>query len=112
MHAPKWRFEWNPNTVVMLLGFAGGFVAWGYGYSELVSAKTAHSIEITKIWNEVKRLDDSNRRFDTLEYRVNIVEGMARDSVSANRDTTQSIAQLASDMRVTREILERLEKRN
>ena len=26
---PKWRFEYNLNTLVILFGFAGGLIAWG-----------------------------------------------------------------------------------
>ncbi len=26
---PKWRFEYNLNTLVIPFGFAGGLIAWG-----------------------------------------------------------------------------------
>jgi RAB protein geranylgeranyltransferase component A len=110
IHRPSFKFEWNLNTVVVLIGFAGGFVAWGYTVSDLMTAKANAIIEVGKLWSEVKRLDESNRRFDNIEYRVNIVENQARISAQADIDQTQKIAEIASDVRVTREILERLER--
>lgn len=109
VHPPKWKWEWGPNTIVILAGFASGFVAWGYTLSDLMTAKAFSETAITEIRADIRRLDEGNRRYDNLEYRVGITETMARDAAITNVKTTEAIAQLASDMRVTREILQRLE---
>ena len=40
---PKWRFEYNLNTLVILFGFAGGLIAWGATW-ERVNARIRRPI--------------------------------------------------------------------
>ena len=110
IHPPHFKWEWNINSLGILCGFMVGIAAWGYTLNDLVSAKAAGIEEDAKIWAELKRLDESNRRFENVEFRVTLVEGQARDSAKADIDQAKQIAEIASDVRVTREILERIER--
>jgi hypothetical protein len=112
VHAPRWKWEWGPNTVFILAGFASGFVAWGYTLSDLVSAKAAAANGIAELRREVKRIDESNSRYSNLEWRVTETEAKARAAEIVSGKTTEAISELASDVRSAREILERLEKRS
>ncbi|OHV78224.1 hypothetical protein LCM4573_27010 [Rhizobium sp. LCM 4573] len=47
--APKWRFEYNLNTIVILLGFAGGFVAWGATWNQVQTETRANSAAIERL---------------------------------------------------------------
>lgn len=105
---PFWHM--NLNTVVVLIGFAGGFVAWGYTLSELQTGRAANAANIERLTTDVRRLDEQSRRLDNHELRIGAVERQATESMSALRAVESAINSLASDMRLTREILERLER--
>jgi hypothetical protein len=110
---PKFKWELNINTVAVIVGFGIQFAALGYAYSEHVSGLNRSVEEIGKLWSEVRRLDtadrNSTRAISGLDYRVTSVEAMARESVTANRETSVVLNELKSDLKVAREILQRLE---
>ena len=108
--APKWRFEWNPNTIAILVGFAVMIGGWGYNYSGLEAADRANASAIEQLRTDVSNLNGAQRTLDNHEIRLTAVETQARDSASSLRSVEQSLNALATDVRVTREILERLER--
>ena len=107
---PPFRFEWNLNTIVVLIGFAGGLVAWGYTLSEMKSGQTNNADAIERIEARVIVLEGSTRMLDNHELRISAVESQARNSSEAMRSVEQALSSLAADIRVTREILERIER--
>lgn len=110
MKAPTFRWEWNVNTVAVLTGFAAGFVAWGYTLSELETGRLTNASNITRLEVRVERLEGTSRVLDNHELRINTVEKQAVDAATAMRSVEQAISSLASDTRLVREILERLER--
>ena len=40
---PTWKFEWNLNTLVSLIGFIGIFFAWGATWNQVQSEMRANS---------------------------------------------------------------------
>lgn len=108
--APKFRWELNLNTVVVLAGFAASFVAWGYALAEMKTGQSQNTVSIEKLENRIVSLETNARRLDNHELRLNGVEKQSNDASVALRAVEASINSLASDMRLTREILERLEK--
>ena len=107
---PKWRFEWNLNTVAIIIGFAVMIGGWGYNYSDLVAADRANARAIEDIRGQLAELSATQRTLDNHELRLTAVESLARDTTGAMRSVEQALNSLATDLRVTREILERLER--
>lgn len=107
---PKWRFEWNLNTLAILIGFAVMIGGWGFNYSDLMAADRANARAIEQIRSDLAELAATQRTLDNHELRLTAVEALARDTTGAMRSVEQSLNSLATDLRVTREILERLER--
>lgn len=107
--APKFRFEWNLNTLVVLIGFAGGFVAWGYTLADIQSGKRENADKITSISARVSANEMAMRRIDNHELRITNMEKAATDAADTMKSLDKTLNDLASDMRVTKEILQRIE---
>ena len=106
---PHFRFEWNLNTVVVLIGFAGGLVAWGYTLSELRTGGKNNEEKIERLDTRLAAVETSIRQIDNHELRISNVEKQATDAASAMRAVEAALNGLAVDMKVTREILQRIE---
>jgi chromosome segregation ATPase len=114
VHAPAFKWEWNVNTIAVLAGFAAGFVAWGYTLAELKTGRETNAANITEIRGDIRNLSagyqTQQRLVENHELRIEVVERQAGEAAAAMRAVESSISSLASDMRLTREILERLER--
>jgi len=109
MAAPTWKWEWNLNTVVVLIGFAGGFVAWGYTLSTMQIGLATSASNIVDLSARVSANELSLRRLDNHELRLTSIEKAADNATASMRALEKTLGDLASDMKVTREILQRLE---
>jgi hypothetical protein len=107
--APSFEWTWNVNTVVVLVGFAAGFVAWGYTLAELETGRTRNAEHIEGLNRRLSVIETEARQLANHELRIVAVERQAGDAASAMRSLEASLNSLASDMRVTREILQRIE---
>ena len=111
---PVWENKWGPNTVISVLGFTfliiGGLIAWGYVVAEFRGALATHDIDLARLDKRLTAIEASTRQLDAHELRISAVEVSSRDASAALRAVETSINSLASDMRLTREILERLER--
>ncbi|MGN7734354.1 hypothetical protein [Ensifer sp. 22564] len=110
VRAPAWKWEWNLNTVVILLGFAGGLVAWGATWERLSSNQGAHARTLDQIDKRVTTLEASMRLLDNHELRITGVEKQAAEAATSMRAVENTLNSLSSDMRLVREILQRLEE--
>lgn len=106
---PTWKFEWNLNTIVVLIGFAGGFIAWGHTISELQTGRHINATNIERMEVRLSALEVTTRRIDNHELRLGNAEKQATDAATAMRAVEATLNGLAADIRVTREILQRLE---
>lgn len=113
MRGPQFKWEINPNTVVSVITLLGVIAGAGVIYQAFNSTLDEHSKEISTLQNTVSRLDDvtraSSQAISGLDYRVTAVESMAREAILANRETSNLLGELKSDLRVAKEILVRLE---
>ncbi|RCW24715.1 hypothetical protein DFR48_10553 [Ciceribacter lividus] len=107
--APAWKWEWNLNTIVILIGFAGGIAAWGATWARLTDGQSANRAAIDRIDKRVTSLEALPRLIDNHEFRIGNVEKQATDSATAMRAVESTLNSPATDMRVTREILQRIE---
>lgn len=107
--APAWKWEWNLNTVVILLGFAGGIAAWGGMWERVSAGNEANGHAVERLDKRLTAIEVSIRRLDTQELRIGAVEKQAADAALVMRSVEGTLNALAADMRVTREILQRIE---
>ena len=107
--APAWKWEWNLNTIVVLVGFASGFVAWGYTLKDIQEGRATNAANIERLDARLTAVEVEARRIDTHELRIGNVEKQATDAATAMRAVEATLSSLSADIRVVREILQRLE---
>lgn len=107
--APTWKWEWNLNTIVVLMGFVAGIAAWGTMWEKINSGRVTNASNIERLDVRLTALETSSRRLDNHELRIANVEKQATDSATAMRAVETTLNALTTDIRVVREILQRLE---
>ncbi|MDX0449086.1 hypothetical protein [Sinorhizobium medicae] len=106
---PKWRFEYNLNTLVILFGFAGGLVAWGATWERVNANQDSQANSIDRLDKRLTAAEVSLRQIDNHELRISAVEKQAAEAATSMRAVESTLNNLSSDMRLVREILQRLE---
>jgi hypothetical protein len=110
MHAPLFKWELNANTIPIIIIIFGGLIGYGYFVSEFRYGLSSVTKTAEMLQADVRRIDESTRRVEALEFRLNAAERRAM-TVDTAMDTVKArMAELSSDMRLTREILERMER--
>lgn len=112
MRAPAWKFELNLNTIVMLIGFIGGFMTWGATWNEVQNRSSANSQGIDRLDKRLTSVEASMRVLDTQELRLKAVEKQSSDASVSMRSLETTLNALGTDIRVVKEILQRLENGN
>ncbi len=107
--APTWKWEWNLNTLVILFGFAGGLIAWGAVWERVNANQDAHANALDRLDKRMTAAEVSLRQLDNHELRISGVEKQAAEAATSMRAVESTLNALAADMRVTREILQRIE---
>lgn len=107
--APAWKWEWNLNTVVILLGFVGGFMTWGATWNEVQNRSTTNAQGIERLDKRLTAVEASMRVLDTQELRLKAVEKQSSDASVSMRSLETTLNGLGTDIRVVKEILQRLE---
>lgn len=85
MNAPStpvaFKWEWNINTVAVLLGFVGGFIAWGYTLAELRTGREQNAENIERLATQnsgfdsrLALLERTLTRLDQGDYRMGQLE--------------------------------------
>lgn len=110
MRAPIFKWEWNPNTIAVLVGFAAGFVTWGYTWNDMRSGRVLNADNIMRLETRITSLEAVGRVLDNHELRLTNVEVSSKDAAAAMRAVETGLNNLASDVRLTREIMERMER--
>ncbi|KKX28413.1 membrane protein [Rhizobium sp. LC145] len=106
---PTWKFEWNLNTLVSLIGFIGIFFAWGATWNQVQSEMRANSAAIERLDKRLTAAEVALRTLDTQEIRIAGVEKQASEAAVSMRSLESTLNTLGSDIRVVREILQRIE---
>ncbi|WP_370126208.1 hypothetical protein [Sinorhizobium fredii] len=109
VRAPAWKWEWNLNTVVILLGFIGAIMTWGASWERLSSNQDSHAQSLDRLDKRITAVEVSLRQLDNHELRLAGVEKQAAEAATSMRAVENTLNSLAADMRVTREILQRIE---
>jgi hypothetical protein len=114
MHIPPPRKEWNINTIISVAGFfltlAGGVYAYGqltsqvaYTEEQLAAYKTATDLRVAAI-------ELSTRQIDALAFRLTAAESTNATISKGLADLQAAVSQQSGDIRVVREILQRIER--
>lgn len=74
---PVFKWEWNINTLAVMMGFIGGFVAWGYTLAEMRTGREQNARDIVALSNNFSALaarvdlvERAEAKMDQLEYRI------------------------------------------
>lgn len=110
MHKPSFKNELNLNTLLLFVGIISLGVAWGIAYNKLDDGTAMNRASIAKLEARVLSLENVGRTLDNHELRITNVEVSSKDASAAMRAVESSIHELASDTRLMREILERLDR--
>ncbi|WP_234844621.1 hypothetical protein [Sinorhizobium meliloti] len=71
--APTGKWDWNLNTLVILLGFGGGLIAWGGDMGDRLDKR-------------VTAVEATIRQIDTHELRISSVEKQAAEAATSVSD--------------------------
>ncbi len=129
MHLPeKGRIEWNLNTIVMLVGFLAGFIAWGATWGTF-STRVELNDKRFEDWTirheglhrerqaqaasndartdqRLTQLDIETRKIENLGYRVTVAEQAGITTSKSIERLQETVNQQSTDIRVMREIIE------
>jgi len=109
MRAPKIEWRLNLNTLVVLAGFASGFVTWGYTFAEMRTNQSGNAEKITHLETRVTANEVGLRRVDTLELRTSTIEKQMADTSGTMQQVQATLNKLAADMQTANAILSRIE---
>lgn len=124
---PKGKYEWNLNTVVLLVGLGTGLVAWGVTWGkftnaversdqEAISWRAAHE-QVHKdrqvalagaearVDERLRAAETEIRKFDNLAYRLTVVEQSAFSLSKSIEELKILVNNQSADIRVVREVL-------
>ncbi len=107
--APAFKWEWSLNTLAILMTFVVGFVGWGYILAELRTGRELNAANIMELKARMAAVEQAFRTIDAHELRITTVERQAGEAATAMRAVEQALSVLTSDVRVTREIVQRIE---
>jgi len=128
---PKGKFEWNLNTLLQLVTLAtviiGGVTIWVNKSRDIedlqdwrVSHEQVHKDRLIEVKANDARNDEwkkgvesdirkLNGSVDNLSYRVTANEQATASALETNKEFQTTLNQLGGDMKVVREILQRIE---
>lgn len=109
VRAPVWKWEWNLNTLVIVLGFISGIAAWGMTWERLTANQQVHAENIDKLDKRVTSIETAMRQIDNHELRIASIEKQAAEAATSMRAVENTLNSLSVDTRVMREILQRIE---
>jgi hypothetical protein len=109
MTRPRFKNELNITTLVTLFGFFAAIFAGGIAWQTQKSASETNATAIQQLRTDVTGLQSDNRAMGNLRFRVDMLESGASNSAAAVRDLEVSVNELKTDVRVVREILERMD---
>lgn len=105
----------NLNTMVVIGGFLITIITMiftgGVKFSAVNSGIEANKNAVANLHTRVSSIESVQRTIDNHELRIKTMESQMLDSIAGIRAVETSMGQLSSDIRVVREILQRLESK-
>lgn len=119
MKRPSFRYEFNLNTVVNLIMIGGMLYAAGTVKATMEQGIKQNREQIADLRADANDLRKNveairleSKTYMTLTYRVDRLENGATVLDNTQKDMEKTINQVASDVRVMRQIVERLDRTN
>lgn len=120
MQRPSWKYEINLNTILLAAMLVGTGIGWGVTWQNQVAGQARNKDRIDQamtaiasinsdLKGSVAEIHEAMKTYADLPYRVTALESQFSTMTTSQRDLERALSQLASDMRVTREIVERLD---
>lgn len=109
VRTPTWQWTWNLNTIVILLGFMAGIATWGSTWERISSGQLRNDSSLLRLETRLTSVEASLRLIDNHELRLTGLKKQASDAAATMRTVEAAMNSLASDIRVTREIVQRIE---
>lgn len=121
MRRPTWKHEVNLNTILLALGLMIMGAGWGMTWQESKSDQKVSAAAIERLDTRMGEMSATMRAalaeiqgqmktYADLPYRVAALESQSTNAFRAQRELEQAMTQLSSDLRVTREIIERMDQ--
>lgn len=129
MHIQRGKLEWNLNTILQILSLAGmlalGAFVWANTQRDILELEDwrvrhedyhknrladVRAVE-AKSEERFRGLEDDLRKLDQLEYRITMQEQGSATLARSVEELKVSVNDVKGDLRVMREILERLDPR-
>ncbi|MCR6673214.1 hypothetical protein [Devosia ginsengisoli] len=116
MNIPPPKKEWNINTIVSVVGFAitlvGLAVAYGQFMAEVSQTRTDFIAYRDATNLRISAVETAARQIDNLTYRLGAAETTNAAISRGLSDLQSAVAQQSGDIRVVREILQRIERQS
>lgn len=97
---PTFKWEWNINTVAVIVGFLGGFVAWGYTMAEMRGGQQINAGKIidlqaaqAALTARVDLMEKVDAKQEQLDYRL----AQAEKAIEAVNDRISRISESYSN---------------
>lgn len=114
MHIPPVKREWNINTLISVAGFVImlGTMAAGYGrFTERMDGNQADFVEYKAATDvRIASIEAATRQIDALAFRLTAAESTNAAISRGLADLQAAVSQQSGDIRVVREILQRIER--
>lgn len=109
MQRPGWNNNINPNTILQVLTLISVFTGIGVVWQEQRAGVQRNAENIERQQRVIDSIVSSLTTYSNLPYRLTTLEARVGATEAAIKDGDRAVTQLASDIRVMREILERLD---
>ena len=111
MQRPIFRYEVNLNTVIQIITIVGVVWAISSQSTRMEEGQKQNREAIQQIKADISELKISTSAISALQFRVTALENSQAILMSNQKDFEKTVSGLASDMRLTREIVQRLDRR-
>ena len=134
MNAPARKYEVNINTLILLAGFAATAIGWGMIWGRftgdvsamalkydawIVTHEQMHKDRLATVTGVEARTDQrisaiegEMRKYENLAYRITVQEQGSQTLARSVEELKAAVNSQSGDIRVMREILQRLDPRS
>ena len=109
VRTPQFENKINLNTILLFVAIVVPSVGWGMSWSTVKTQQAQNIDAIKSLQTQLMSVQQDSRQFDSLSYRVTAVENAVTTLGANQQDQGKTLNELSSDMRVVREIVERLD---